>query len=96
MYLVHRVDIHEELKRAFLDPTLQGVPKGKLHLGQRVISCDFENTTLTLSSGETVKADLIIGADGIKVGLLQFTLFPVPQPTSLTVNHPPCNDWSRI
>jgi salicylate hydroxylase len=67
--MVHRVDIHEELKRAFLDPTLQGVPEGKLHLGQRVLSCDFENTTLILASGETVHADLIIGADGIKVRL---------------------------
>ena len=65
--MVHRVDIHEELKRTFLDPTLQGVPEGKLHLGERVVSCDFENTAITLASGETVHADLIIGADGIKV-----------------------------
>jgi salicylate hydroxylase len=65
--MVHRVDIHNELKRAFLDPTLQGVPEGKLHLGQRVVSCDFENTAITLASGQTVHADLIIGADGIKV-----------------------------
>ena len=71
--MVHRVDIHEELKRAFLDPNLQGVPEGKLHLGQRVSSCDFENTTLTLASGETVQADLIIGADGIKVRLSSLT-----------------------
>jgi 2-polyprenyl-6-methoxyphenol hydroxylase-like FAD-dependent oxidoreductase len=61
------VDIHEELKRAFLDPTLQGVPEGKLHLGERAVSCDFENTAITLASGETVHADLVIGADGIKV-----------------------------
>jgi hypothetical protein len=28
--------------------------------------------------------------------LLQSTLFSIPQPTSLAVNHPPCNDWLRI
>jgi salicylate hydroxylase len=65
--MTHRVDVHEELKRAFLDPTLPDVPEGKLHLGQRVVSCDFENTAITLASGETVHADLMIGADGIKV-----------------------------
>ena len=88
--MAHRVDIHNELKRAYLDPTLQGVPEGKLHLGQRVLSCDFENTAITLVSGKTVHADLIIGADGIKVKLRSLTVLPSRQLTSFrAVNHPP-------
>ena len=65
--MCHRVDVHEELRRLFLDESLERVPHGKLHLGKRVVSCDFEKNTVTFGSGETVGADLIIGSDGIRV-----------------------------
>lgn len=37
----------------------------EIKTGVKVTSVDVENTSLTLDSGETVSADLIIGADGV-------------------------------
>ncbi|KAJ6561978.1 FAD/NAD(P)-binding domain-containing protein [Mycena capillaripes] len=60
---VHRSDLYEELKRL---ATGDGEgPPAKLRLGSKVLECDPEEGTVTLSSGEVVHADLILGADGI-------------------------------
>lgn len=39
-----------------------------LHLSNKVLHCDPEAGSLTLSDGQVVQSDLIIGADGISVG----------------------------
>ncbi|KAF7374539.1 FAD/NAD(P)-binding domain-containing protein [Mycena sanguinolenta] len=39
-------------------------PPVKLRFGARVTACDPENGTISLNSGEIVRADLILGADG--------------------------------
>ncbi|KAF7312714.1 FAD/NAD(P)-binding domain-containing protein [Mycena indigotica] len=61
----HRSDLYNELRRlATGDDAVNGAPV-QLYLGSRVRSCDPETATITLESGETVHADLLIGADGV-------------------------------
>ncbi|KAJ6512837.1 FAD/NAD(P)-binding domain-containing protein [Mycena sanguinolenta] len=58
----HRGDLYEELKRVAIGEG-EGPPV-KLRLGAKVIACDPDNGKITLSHGEIVQADLILGADG--------------------------------
>ncbi|KAK7026288.1 FAD/NAD(P)-binding domain-containing protein [Favolaschia claudopus] len=60
-----RGDLHEELIRLALDTTDPNSPAPKLLLGTKVIHCDPDAGTVDLSNGETISADLVIGADGI-------------------------------
>ncbi|KAK0385733.1 hypothetical protein NLU13_6910 [Sarocladium strictum] len=62
--LYHRQDLHTALRNAATSTELAGRPAG-IRVGCAVKSCDAEGGVVTLSSGETVKADIIIGADGI-------------------------------
>ncbi|KAJ6512883.1 FAD/NAD(P)-binding domain-containing protein [Mycena sanguinolenta] len=58
----HRSDLYEELKRV---ATGEGEgPPVKLRLGANVLACDPENGTISLSNGEVIRADLVLGADG--------------------------------
>ncbi|KAH8886228.1 salicylate hydroxylase [Thozetella sp. PMI_491] len=59
-YLVHRADLHDGLITA---ARKAGVT---IHANKRVISYDFDAPSATTQNGETFKADLVIGADGIK------------------------------
>ncbi|KAJ6471614.1 FAD/NAD(P)-binding domain-containing protein [Mycena vitilis] len=60
---VHRSDLYEELKRL---ATADGEgPPAKLRLGAKVMSCDPEEGTITLENGEVLRADLVLGGDGI-------------------------------
>lgn len=56
---LHRVDVQRTLAERAKE---LGVA---LRLGARVEDIDFDNATLTLVGGETVKHDLLVGADGI-------------------------------
>ncbi|PCH34614.1 FAD/NAD(P)-binding domain-containing protein [Wolfiporia cocos MD-104 SS10] len=58
-YHIHRADFHKLLYDL-------AAPRIELRLNSTVVGCDPETPSLTLASGETVKGDLIIGADGIK------------------------------
>jgi salicylate hydroxylase len=58
--------LYEELKRLATTDG-EGFP-AKLRLGIKVLTCDPEEGTITLSSGEVVHADLVLGADGTHVG----------------------------
>ncbi|KAJ7846911.1 FAD/NAD(P)-binding domain-containing protein [Mycena leptocephala] len=58
----HRSDLYEELKRLATTDG-EGFP-AKLRLGIKVLTCDPEEGTITLSSGEVIHADLVLGADG--------------------------------
>ncbi|KAF7348374.1 FAD/NAD(P)-binding domain-containing protein [Mycena sanguinolenta] len=62
--LCHRSDLYEELKRMATDGEGEG-PPAKLRLGTKVVACDVEAGSVTLDSGEVVRADLILGADGV-------------------------------
>ncbi|KAF1808143.1 FAD/NAD(P)-binding domain-containing protein [Eremomyces bilateralis CBS 781.70] len=63
-YLVHRVDLHNELKLLALAPR-QGNLIPELHLSSKVESIDPEAGAVTLQNGDTHYADLVIGADGV-------------------------------
>ena len=54
-YHAHRADL--------LDGLLRRQPPGRVRLGAQVVS--MEDGRLTLADGETVEADIVIGADGI-------------------------------
>ncbi|KAJ7168637.1 FAD/NAD(P)-binding domain-containing protein [Mycena filopes] len=59
----HRSDLYSELKRL---ATGEGAgPPAQLLLNSKVSACDPEAGTITLSDGETITADVVIGADGI-------------------------------
>ncbi|KAJ6620032.1 FAD/NAD(P)-binding domain-containing protein [Mycena sp. CBHHK59/15] len=58
-----RSDLHDELKRLAISEG-EG-PPARLHLGNKVLSCNPDAGTVTLSNGQVIEADLVIGADGI-------------------------------
>ncbi|OHF00082.1 FAD binding domain-containing protein [Colletotrichum orchidophilum] len=58
-YFIHRVDLHSTLKKRATE--LGAV----LHAGCEIKSVDEDANTITLADGTTVKADVIIGADGV-------------------------------
>ncbi|KAH9850511.1 FAD/NAD-P-binding domain-containing protein [Lenzites betulinus] len=58
-YHIHRADLHKLL----LD---LAAPFMTLRLKSLVVSVDPEAPSITLASGEVIKGDLIIGADGVK------------------------------
>ncbi|WP_406422532.1 FAD-dependent monooxygenase [Streptomyces sp. NBC_00873] len=59
-HLIHRGD--------FIDALLGVLPEGMVHLGHKVetIQDKGDRSVLTFAGGETVEADLVVGADGIK------------------------------
>ncbi|KAF7335579.1 FAD/NAD(P)-binding domain-containing protein [Mycena venus] len=61
--LCHRGDFHSELVRLALGPGDGPLPI--LHLSSKVVHCDTEEGSLTLSNGQTIASDLVLGADGI-------------------------------
>ncbi|KAJ7767161.1 FAD/NAD(P)-binding domain-containing protein [Mycena metata] len=59
----HRNDLHEELARL---ATGEGDgPPVQIRLGSKILACDPEVGTVTLNNGESISADLVVGADGI-------------------------------
>ena len=59
-YLIHRRD--------FIEALLGVLPEGMVQLGHRLetIEDKGDRSVLTFANGETVEADLVVGADGIK------------------------------
>ncbi|KAJ7870428.1 hypothetical protein B0H13DRAFT_2556265 [Mycena leptocephala] len=78
--LVHRTDLHDELRRLALGPG-EG-PPATLHLSSRVVECDTEKAVLKLANGNTIETDVIIGADGISTSTAD--QFSQPQSTMRT------------
>lgn len=75
-HLVHRVHLHEELKRRATAPEGEGVPV-VLRTCSRVIDADPLSATAILENGERVQGDVLIGADGVHVSttvLLRFII----------------------
>lgn len=56
---LHRVDVQRVLAARAEDLGVE------LRLGSRVADIDFDTSKLTLESGETLHADLLVGADGL-------------------------------
>lgn len=62
--LSHRVHLHDALKRAATSEDGIGKP-AILYTSSRVTNVDTEKAIVTLKNGELIKADLVIGADGV-------------------------------
>ncbi|EUC43020.1 hypothetical protein COCMIDRAFT_28457 [Bipolaris oryzae ATCC 44560] len=60
----HRQDLHAQLTKVVKDAARSG-PIPTLRTSSRVVDCDCEAGTIKLEDGETIQADIIIGADGI-------------------------------
>ncbi|KAH8105299.1 FAD/NAD-P-binding domain-containing protein [Cristinia sonorae] len=75
-YHIHRADFHKLLYDLAL-------PNITLHLKSAVVGVDPEAPSVTLQSGEVVKGDLVIGADGVKSFVQQVVIGRVnpAQPT---------------
>lgn len=75
-YIGHRGDYHQ----AFFDRVEElGVP---IHMGTEVTGWDEWAPSVTLETGETVHADLVIGADGIKSACRELVLGIQDKPKS--------------
>ena len=66
-WMVHRHDLHTALYERAVSAEGPGRPV-RVRLGARVTTCDPEAGSLVTEDGTTHTADLLIGADGIKVG----------------------------
>ncbi|KAJ7649705.1 FAD/NAD(P)-binding domain-containing protein [Roridomyces roridus] len=60
----HRSDLHDELGHLATAGEGEGTPV-QLHLGSKVVVCDPDAGSITLANGETIAADVVVGADGI-------------------------------
>lgn len=58
-------DMHQILMETALSPEGEGIP-ATLHTQHRVKTVDYEAGTVTFENGKTIKADMIIGSDGIR------------------------------
>jgi len=73
--LIHRVDLHKALKGAAL---AQGV---QINLASPVESVDPDAGSVTLSNGQSITADVVIGADGIHSVARKFIVPDAPLPS---------------
>ncbi|GAA3880352.1 FAD-dependent monooxygenase [Leifsonia kafniensis] len=71
--IIHRGD--------FIDALLSVLPAGMVHIGRKLSTIEDhgDHSTLTFENGETVTADLVIGADGIK-SVVRNQLFSQKEP----------------
>lgn len=65
-HLVHRVRLHEELKRRATSHDGPGEP-AELRTCSRVVDVDPTSATVWLENGDKIQGDLVIGADGVHV-----------------------------
>ncbi|PHH61730.1 hypothetical protein CDD81_8022 [Ophiocordyceps australis] len=64
LWYAHRVDLHTALRNMATRPDGPGTPV-VMHLGMRVVGYDASTPSVTLKDGQQVRADLVIGADGL-------------------------------
>jgi salicylate hydroxylase len=79
----HRVDLHESLKQAATDDDGE-TPPAQIRIASRVCSCNAEEGSVLLESGEVLSADLIVGADGIHSVCRDSIFFPTENPTTFS------------
>ncbi|KAF8848702.1 salicylate hydroxylase [Acephala macrosclerotiorum] len=72
-FLVHRVDLHEELKRLATMVEGEGKP-AVVHLKSEVVSYNPDVGSVTLASGEVITGDLIVAADGVHTSAVEAVL----------------------
>lgn len=67
-YMFHRVDMHEMLLEAATSPNGQGIPASVV-VDHIATSVDYDKGEVTFANGNVIRADMIIGADGIRVSV---------------------------
>lgn len=86
--LYHRQDLHAALREAATttEDGWEGKPAAVIRTAAEVVDCDTSEGTVSLKGGETLRADLIIGADGIKSVVRNFVVGEerTAQPTGLS------------
>ncbi|KAK1996005.1 FAD binding domain-containing protein [Colletotrichum falcatum] len=65
LWYAHRADLHEALRKMATGPAGPGVPV-VIHLDSPVARYDADLPAAYLQSGEEIRADFIVGADGIR------------------------------
>jgi salicylate hydroxylase len=69
--MFHRQDMHATLLQTATSEQGQG-PACTVVVDHVCKSVDYENGEVTFTNGKTIRADLIVGADGIRVSLFVF------------------------
>ncbi|KAK4687379.1 N-acetylated-alpha-linked acidic dipeptidase, partial [Tremellales sp. Uapishka_1] len=91
-YMFYRMEMHEMLMNVAIAPDGQG-PPAKVVVDHVATEVDYENGTVTfatLTGASTIKADLIIGADGIRSAVRE-AIGNVPQTKSANQTCYRCN-----
>ena len=65
-YMFHRQDMHRGMLKAATGEDGEGIP-AKLFVNHQASECDPIAGTVKFANGKEIKADLIIGADGVRV-----------------------------
>ncbi|KAF6826677.1 putative salicylate hydroxylase [Colletotrichum plurivorum] len=64
LWYAHRVDLHDALKKKATEPQGPGTPV-TIHLKSSAAGYNTELPAIRLENGDEIKADLVIGADGV-------------------------------
>lgn len=64
--LAHRVALHNKLKETATDEAGPGIA-AVIRTGNKAVDVDADTGTVTLEDGNSVTADVVIGADGVYV-----------------------------
>ncbi|KAF3070005.1 3-hydroxybenzoate 6-hydroxylase 1 [Trichoderma lentiforme] len=67
----HRVDLHNELRRLAVQPPDGDRKPAKLRLSSSVKDVQLDGT-IVFQDGRTIKKDLVIAADGIRIGISNY------------------------
>lgn len=84
--MFHRVDMHKMLMDDALSGEGEGIPV-KLIVDHRCSALDAENGLITFTNGTTAQHEVIIGADGVGVCVLQPKLRSSADRCSLLFEH---------
>ncbi|KAK2764508.1 hypothetical protein FQN54_009203 [Arachnomyces sp. PD_36] len=63
-HLVHRRDLHNQLKSKAIEEGGEGRP-AVLKLSSRIVDVDYDDPSVLLDNGERYQGDVVIGADGV-------------------------------
>ncbi|KAH8666566.1 FAD binding domain-containing protein [Xylariales sp. PMI_506] len=109
LWHAHRVDLHDALRHAAVDPAGPGVPV-VIHVNANAVAYDPDTPSVTLENGDVIKADFIIGADGLhstaSQAIIGFKNPPLPSliynccyrfliPSSVIENDPETKQWNQ-
>ena len=75
-WMLHRADLHDELRRLAQDPQTFRSPPAIISLASDVTAIDAETGTITLKDGSQAQKDVVVVADGFRVNIDSQTQVP--------------------